>query len=76
MAAASMGAAEVARTETRFSGLRFVHLYVSALEFGIVELLYGFGSILRIRHLDKTEAFGLASKFVHDDGDTLHLTYL
>jgi hypothetical protein len=76
MAATSVGAAEVAATETRFAGLRFVHLDVSALELGIVELLYGFGSILRVRHLDKTEAFGLARKFVHDDGDTLHLTDL
>lgn len=46
VAAASVGAAEVAATETRFAGLRFLHCDVSALELGIVELLYGFGSIL------------------------------
>src|SRR5271170_1249728 len=75
VAAASVGAAEVAATETRFAGPRFVHLDVSALELAIVELLHGFGSILCIRHLDEAEAFGLARKFVHDDGDTLHLTH-
>jgi hypothetical protein len=74
VAAASVGAAEVARTETRFAGLRFVHLDVSALELAIIELLYGFESLFRTRHLDEAEAFGLAGKFVHYDGDTLHLT--
>jgi|SRR5271167_62255 len=75
VAAASLGATEVAATETRFAGPGFVNLDVSALELAIVELLYGSGSILRIRHLDEAEAFGLARKFVRDDSDTLHLTH-
>jgi len=50
---ASVGAAEVAATETRFARPRFVHLDVSTPSLTIVELLYGFVSILSIRHLDE-----------------------
>src|SRR4030088_1304178 len=74
--AAPVATATAAAAEARFAGLGLANLDISPLQIRVIQGLYRLGSLFRIRHLDKAEAFRLAGKFIRDYRDTLDLAGL
>lgn len=67
-AAVATAASATAATATPvFPGLGFFNNNGTAIEFRIIQLADGVSRLVVIVHFDKTETFGPAGKFVHND---------